>query len=134
MALRIVGDRQRNGRHFYGTRQVWRRLDRRIRVVDRQSRRVGEQNRTRDRDVAVSGRSSGAKPLLEVCVREINLAVNDVIEVGALASQDHFDLELSFAGQILLSHHMLDSLLRRDTRVLTSVHGWWISRAIRQSL
>jgi hypothetical protein len=39
-------------------------------------------------------------------------------EAGPLTSQNHFDLELSFSGQLLFPHYSLNFLLRGDAHLL----------------
>jgi len=41
-----------------------------------------------------------------------------MVEVSALARQNHLDLELSFARQFFLAHRSLDGLLRSDAHLL----------------
>ena len=51
-------------------------------------------------------------------ITEIDLALDRVVEASVFACKNHLDLELSLARQFLLSHHLLDGLLRSDTYLL----------------
>ena len=69
----------------------------------------------RSRDLTVNGKrkisGTPGQKKLKVCIGEIYLALNDMIEVGAVTSQDHFDFELPLTNQIFLSYNALNLLL-----------------------
>jgi hypothetical protein len=53
-----------------------------------------------------------------MCVSQIDLAFDHVPQAGTFPGQDHFDFEFSLSGQLLLTHHALDGLLRSNTHLL----------------
>src|SRR3990172_5268974 len=74
--------------------------------------------------LSLSSRSSvGHASAIGLCLSprvstQVDLALDLMVEAGALAGQDHLDLKLPLSGQAFLAHHALDGLLRGDAHLL----------------